>query len=74
MDTVTGQQKSCDHIVGLYVAPHPEYGETDRLVNAIEELGILGERFSYCPLCGTTLIDGKGANLYKFSDNFVDFV
>jgi hypothetical protein len=50
-DTVTGQ---CDHIIGLFLNPFPQYGESDRLTCESEHLDI-DEPFTYCPKCGAKL-------------------
>ena len=47
-NTVTGQ---CDHIVGLFLNPYIQNGESDRLVRQSEGLDV-DEPFSYCPCCG----------------------
>jgi hypothetical protein len=51
-----GQQEieSCDHIVGLVLSSHPEYGGMDGLSRKSEK-AVLDEAFRYCPSCGSDL-------------------
>jgi hypothetical protein len=48
------REQTCDHIVGVVLSSHPEYGGIDGL-SRMSEQAVLDEAFRYCPSCGSAL-------------------